>query len=123
MTQYALIENSVVIQVDCNPREGFIECPDYVVCSMIKQGDTYVNPPPPVPTPEEKTQQNKQRAVILLQQTDWTTIPDVANPSVSSPYLNNASEFASFRSSIRAIAVNPTPDAVFPETPKAKWTQ
>lgn len=52
-------------------------------------------------------QNNKNQAVSLLQQTDWTSIPDVANPAVSNPYLTNQAAFLSYRSQIRAIAVNP----------------
>lgn len=52
-------------------------------------------------------QNNKNQAVYLLQQTDWTSIPDVANPSLSNPYLTNQAEFIAYRSQIRAIAVNP----------------
>ena len=28
---------------------------------------------------------NKQTAITLLQETDWTTIPDVADPAISNP--------------------------------------
>jgi hypothetical protein len=33
----------------------------------------------------------KQKASELLYETDWTTIPDVADPAKSNPYLVNAS--------------------------------
>ena len=56
---------------------------------------------------EQCRQNNKAQAVQLLQQTDWTSIPDVANPEVSNPYLMNQAEFVAYRSQIRAIAVNP----------------
>ncbi len=56
---------------------------------------------------EQARQSNKQQAETLLQQTDWTTIPDVSDPALSDPYLTNAAEFAAYRSNIRKIAVNP----------------
>lgn len=68
------------------------------------------------------SEMNKQKAVILLQQTDWTSIADIADPVVSNPYLMNRPEFLSYRSQVRSIAVYPTPDAVFPEQPTAIWS-
>jgi hypothetical protein len=65
---------------------------------------------------------NKQTAKTLLQETDWTTIPDVADPAVSDPYLTNAAEFAAYRSQVRQIAVNPPNEAViFPLQPQEVW--
>jgi hypothetical protein len=83
----------------------------------------------PYKTPEEHKQivdeanakLNKAKAVGLLQQTDWASIADIADPTVSNPYLSNRSEFLSYRSTVRNIAVNPTPDAVFPVEPQAVW--
>lgn len=79
-------------------------------------------------TPEEQaayyanlTQQNKQQAISLLSQTDWTAIPDVGDPLKSNPYLVNQAEFVAYRSTVRGIAVNPTFDAVFPELPTEQW--
>jgi hypothetical protein len=64
----------------------------------------------------------KQQAVSLLQATDWTTIPDVANPSASTPYLMNQGAFISWRSQVRALAVNPVVDPVFPTQPTEQWS-
>lgn len=84
----------------------------------------------PYKTPEERKQiedqqksdGNKQKAVTLLQETDWASIADIADPVVSNPYLMNRNEFLQYRSAIRAIAVYPTPDAVFPDQPVAVWS-
>ena len=65
---------------------------------------------------------NKTKATTLLQQTDWTAIPDVADPLKSNPYLMNQADFVAYRSTVRAIAVNPTFDAVFPEMPVEQWS-
>ena len=72
---------------------------------------------------QQQRNQNKEQATSLLSATDWTTIPDVADPAVSNPYLTNAAEFAAWRSQVRAIAVNPpTTPAVFPAQPTEQWS-
>ena len=65
-------------------------------------------------TPEEQAayaesiqNQNKQQAEQYLSATDWTSIPSVGDPAQSDPYLENQPAFLSYRSQIRAIAVNP----------------
>jgi hypothetical protein len=81
-------------------------------------------------TPEQQAQyyeniktQNKNAATALLQQTDWTAIASVADPAESNPYLTNRQEFLAYRSTVRAIAVNPpTTPAVFPEQPQEVWS-
>lgn len=73
-------------------------------------------------TAQEPLMSCKQQASGLLYATDWTTIPDVANPAVSNPYLLNASEFAAYRSQVRALAVNPVVNPVFPPVPTAQWS-
>jgi len=62
------------------------------------------------------------QASSLLSQTDWTSIPDVANPAVSNPYLMNQSEFLAYRSTVRNLAVNPVANPVFPPLPTQKWS-
>lgn len=63
----------------------------------------------------------KQQASHLLYATDWTTIPDVANPSDSTPYLTNQREFMTWRSEIRQLAVNPVVAPVWPTQPTPAW--
>jgi hypothetical protein len=65
-------------------------------------------------------QECKAKASALLYETDWTTIPDVADPA-NSPYLTNQAEFIAWRSQIRALAVNPVVDPVFPPKPTDIW--
>lgn len=62
----------------------------------------------------------KEHASKLLYETDWTTIPDIADPA-STPHLTNQAEFIAWRSQIRALAVNPVVDPVFPPIPEAVW--
>lgn len=74
-----------------------------------------------IPTEEETAKQKcKKDASALLYETDWTTIPDVADPA-NSPYLKNQAEFIAWRSQIRELAINPVVNPVFPPTPEAIW--
>jgi hypothetical protein len=78
---------------------------------------------PPAPTPIEVQSVNKANAVALLNQTDWATIPDVANPSLSNPYLSNVAEFIAYRNQVRLVAINPPTTVItFPTQPTAQWT-
>ena len=73
---------------------------------------------------EEVQSENKSQASALLSETDWTAIPSVADPAQSSPYLMNQTEFLSYRSQVRAIAVNPpsTPVTDWPVQPSEVWS-
>lgn len=63
----------------------------------------------------------KVKASSLLYETDWTTIPDVAD-FINNPYLTNQAEFIAWRSQIRELAVNPVADPVFPTKPTPIWS-
>jgi hypothetical protein len=56
---------------------------------------------------QQAKQNNKNNAESLLQQTDWTATVDISNPQYSNPYLMNQDAFLTYRSQVRAIAVNP----------------
>jgi len=62
----------------------------------------------------------KTKASALLYETDWTTIPDVADSS-NSPYLTNQAEFITWRNQVRKLAVTPVVDPVFPPKPTEIW--
>ncbi len=62
----------------------------------------------------------KNTASGFLYGTDWTTIPDVADPN-QSPYLTNQAEFIAWRSEIRKLAINPVDYPVFPPQPSPIW--
>jgi hypothetical protein len=118
--------NTSPIPADCT-RQSPYPIPDGSY-AVMDSGWQYVmgSPPPwPLPTPPEEIQaQNKATASGFLSATDWTTIPDVANPEMSNPYLMNQGEFIAWRSQVRAIAVNPpTTPAVFPTQPVATWSE
>ena len=69
----------------------------------------------------QTAEQNKATASALLTATDWTTIPDVANP-INDPYLANQDAFIAYRSEVRKIAVNPVAgNLVWATPPTEEW--
>jgi hypothetical protein len=63
----------------------------------------------------------KTQARQILYETDWTTIPDVANPK-NNPYLMNQDEFIAYRNTVRGYAVNPVANPDFPTAPTEQWS-
>lgn len=99
------------------------ELPAWANCCMTKwiEADTPVPPQPPQPPTAE---QNKQMAVSKLNGTDWTTIPDVEDPTKSNPYLSNAQEFITYRNAVRQYAVYPVAGKInWPTIPQEIWTK
>lgn len=94
------------------------DCPNDCVADMYYYNPTTHEYHVIIPSASE----NKQMAMYLLQQTDWTSIADVGNPQMSNPYLANQAAFIAWRSQIRAIAVNPVEGNIdFPEMPSEVW--
>ena len=61
--------------------------------------------------------------MIRLQSTDWTTIPDVSDPTKSNPYLSNAQEFVVYRNAVRQYAISPVEGNItWPTKPNEIWT-
>lgn len=118
-------QNSLVVQVIDTPFEVaaplyWVDCPDNIEAGQFTYEDgNFVPYTPPPPTAE----QNKQRAVMFLNETDWTTIADVGNPQMSNPYLANQAAFIAWRSQIRAIATDPAEGyyEVFGQKPTEQW--
>jgi hypothetical protein len=105
---------------DSSPNETITVLPDWANNAMAAWQSAYdkAHADPLPPTAED----NKSFAAYLLQQTDWTTIPDVADPTKSNPYLGNAEEFVIYRNSVRQYAINPIAgDIDWPVVPKAVW--
>ena len=133
LQNYAIIDGINVINIiqydsqPSNPPPGF-ESPIIAVQSdTAGPGWTYIDgvfiaPYIPPPTPEELTQQCKLTATNILNSTDWTAIPDVADPLKSNPYLMNQPEFVAYRSTVRNYAVNPVVDPVWPTQPTEQWS-
>lgn len=76
------------------------------------------------PSTEETQAKNdcKNKATPILQNTDWTSIADVGDPTKANPYLVNQAEFIAYRSIVRDYAVNPVVDPVFPTAPTEQWS-
>ena len=53
--------------------EGFVEAPDDVICGMIKEGDSFVNPPE---TLDNALGNLRFKRNNLLTESDWTVLPD-----------------------------------------------
>ena len=76
-----------------------------------------------IPTQDTVAKNNcKTQASKLLYETDWTTIPDVADPAKSNPYLVNVSAFQTYRNTLRQLAVTPVADPVWPTKPTEQWS-
>jgi hypothetical protein len=101
------------------PNEEISTLPSWANCCMTKWTEANTPVPPQPPTAE----QNKATAVSKLQATDWTTIPDVADPAKSNPYLSNAQDFITYRNAVRQYAVYPVAgDINWPSIPQEVWT-
>jgi hypothetical protein len=71
--------------------------------------------------PPATTEQNKRKAMALLQETDWIELPSISDNS-NSPYLVNANEFIIYRKILRIIAINSQEgDIIWPEKPTTIW--
>ena len=107
--------------IDTRPNEDISSLPEWANNCLAAWQVLYeeeLNPPP------RTAEDNKNVAVELLQDTDWTTIPDVADPTKSDPYLANSSEFVSYRNAIRQYAIYPVAgDIDWPVMPQAVWAQ
>jgi hypothetical protein len=96
------------------------ELPAWANCCVTKWDEANTPPPPAPPSAEY----NKETAVGLLQATDWTTIPDVADPLKSNPYLSNVQDFVVYRNQVRQYAVYPVAGYIdWPVVPQEVWLQ
>lgn len=101
------------------PNEEITSLPAWVNCCMTKWTEANTPKPPEPPS----AAQNKANAVARLQATDWTTIPDVADPVKSNPYLSNVQDFVTYRNAVRQYAINPVAGNInWPVLPQEVWT-
>jgi hypothetical protein len=101
------------------PNQDITELPSWVDCCLAVWTVANTPVPPSPPTAEN----NKQTAISLLQQTDWTQIPSVSDPALSNPYLANKNAFDIYRNSVRQYALNPVAgDINWPIAPTEVWT-
>jgi len=100
------------------PNEEITALPSWANCCMTKWTEANTPVPPQPPTAE----QNKATATVKLQETDWATIPDVADPIKSNPYLANQQDFVTYRNAVRQYAVYPVSgDINWPVVPQEVW--
>jgi hypothetical protein len=100
--------------------QDITELPSWTNCCLAKWQAVYdeEHKPSSPPTAEE----NKATAVGLLTQTDWTTIPDVSDPTKSNPYLSNVNDFVTYRNAVRQYAINPVAGNItWPAIPQEIW--
>jgi hypothetical protein len=99
--------------------EDITALPSWTDCCLAVWTVANTPVPPSPPTAEE----NKQTAVTLLQQTDWTQIPSVSDPALSNPYLANKNAFDIYRNAVRQYALNPVAGNItWPTIPEEVWT-
>jgi hypothetical protein len=99
--------------------EDITSLPSWVDCCLAVWTVANTPVPPSPPTAED----NKQTAIGILQQTDWTQIPSVSDPALSNPYLANKNAFDLYRNSVRQYALNPVAgDITWPVAPTEVWT-
>ena len=94
------------------------ECPPWVGIGMD------INTPQPPYWNEPTADDNKATSVILLQETDWTQIPSVSDPSLSNPYLANKLAFDQYRNDVRQYAIYPVAGNItWPTVPTENWVK
>jgi hypothetical protein len=99
--------------------QDITKLPAWANACMVKWTEANTPVPPAPPTAGA----NKYTAKLKLQDTDWTTIPDVSNPTKSNPYLSNVPDFVVYRNAVRQYAINPVAgDINWPAVPQAVWT-
>jgi len=100
----------------------WVSCADDVVADQFwynPQTQTIEPNPLYIPTAEE----NKQTAIGFLQETDWATIPDVADPAISNPYLTNQQAYFDYRNIVRGYTINPVAGNInWPTQPQPIWS-
>jgi len=112
-------ETSGWIELWDKQNEDITSLPSWVDCCLAVWTVANTPVPPSPPTAEA----NKQTAITLLQQTDWTTIPDVSDPTKSNPYLSNVNDFVIYRNAVRQYALNPVAGEItWPVIPQEAWT-
>lgn len=92
------------------PNQDITELPSWAnACLSVWATE---NTPVP-PTPEQTIANNKTKAERFLLESDWSVLPDVP--------LVNKSEWETYRSALRQIAINPTTSPVWPNKPESVW--
>lgn len=124
------IPSTLVVQVEplgqtfeVDSAHEWVDCPDDVTAGNFTYANgqfTVIPVPEPIPPTAEE---NKQTAITKLQNTDWTTIPDISDPTKSNPYLSNTQDFIVYRNAVRQYAINPVAGFItWASKPLEIWT-
>lgn len=90
--KYALIENGIVKQIDCNKKNGFIEVENNIICGMLHDGTSFSNPVI-IPTPPTKEEQLNNLIVTTTSGKRFYADPQSRTDldgAVLHGYINNA---------------------------------
>jgi hypothetical protein len=99
------------------------DCADNVVADQFWYNPDNQLIEPNLPPPPPSAEDNKNTAIGLLQETDWATIPDVADPTISNPYLTNQQAYFDYRNIVRAYTINPVAGNInWPTQPTPIWS-
>ena len=94
------------------------DCPINCTTEWTYSNGDFFPPEPYIPTEFE----NKQTAMTILKETDWTAADDVGNSEKANPYLANQNEFIAYRNAVRQYAINPIAGNIdWPAIPQENW--
>ena len=109
-------ENGWVERTDGAANDFITELPEWASQALqVWEEMDYQTKNPPAPTPEQLIFLCKATAKQLLQETDYSELPDVK------VLLLNSAEFTTYRAQIRDLYLNPVTSPVWPTAPKAQW--
>jgi hypothetical protein len=92
------------------------------VAGVYGEVEPFVPPPPSPPVPPPTAEENKDKAIALLSETDWVNEPDVINVN-NNPHLLNQAAFLTYRNALRQIAVFPEAGRLtWPTKPQEQWS-
>jgi hypothetical protein len=116
--EYLVVQIEEVIFDVANPF-FWVECSDTCKTGMYYIDGKFVTYVPPPPNAAE----NKNKAINLLKETDWSTYSDVIN-IYETPHLINQNEFIEYRRKVRIISLKPTDgNLVWPIKPIEIWSE
>jgi hypothetical protein len=113
------LSSKLVVQVedvifDVAPSNIWVDCPDNIESYRYTYENNQFNLVPEPPSIPHTAAENEELAKQKLQDSDWSILPDVN--------LQNKTEWETYRSVLRAIAINPqSGDVPWPTRPQKIW--
>jgi hypothetical protein len=110
-------ENGLVAQIEQQefgiaPPCFWVDCPNDIVAGWYTYNNGQFTP---IIISSPSAEDNKQKAEQLLQDSDWTVLPDVN--------LANKAEWEAYRAALRSIARNPQEGELnWPTKPQNVWS-